>query len=414
MRHIAVIGSGPAGCYLTEQLLRAADDIHVNIIERLPVPFGLVRYGVAPDHQGTKAISRLLDRAIGRDRVRFFGHVEVGRDVRLDELASSHDAVVIATGASRDRILDVAGETLPGVIGSGEFVRWYNDHPDHGASVLHNVRSAIVIGNGNVAIDVVRVLTKTSSEFVGSDLAPAVYAQLSDQPVGSIHVVGRRGPGSAKFTQAELAELGSLDNARPRVVDPETLVRARNAGASGPIIDIFEKFVRDTRHTPVDINFHFDMHAVSFEGSGRLESVRFARNDGTEMVLPAQLAVTCIGYESVSCCSADPTGGVFSNDNGCIADDLYVTGWAGRGPSGTIPTNRTEAKKLAKRIATEVDDHERRGSAVLDELLAQRGLRGVDHAAWQQIDAAEKARAEADRCRHKFDSVEAMLEILEP
>lgn len=413
MRHIAIIGSGPAGCYLAEQLLRAADDVHIDIIERLPVPFGLVRYGVAPDHQGTKAISRLLERAMARDRVQFFGNVEVGRDVRLDELASSHDAVVLATGAARDRTLGVEGETLPGVIGSGAFVRWYNDHPDHGASALRDVRSAVIIGNGNVAIDVVRMLAKTPAEFVGSDLAPAVHEQFSNQPIESVHVVGRRGPGHAKFTQAELAELGELERAYPRIIDPAALAQARDAGASGPIIDLFERFTKGAKPAPVDINFHFGMHPTRFEGSEYLESVRFERDDGTDCVLPAQLAVTCIGYVAVPCCSAQPDGNFFVNDDARIADELYVTGWAGRGPSGTIPTNRTEAKKVAKRIAAEAVDHGRGGGEALGKLLAGRNVRAVDHAAWQRIDGAEKARAGADRCRHKFGSVETMLDILD-
>lgn len=413
MRHIAIIGSGPAGCYLAEQLLRAADDIHVDVIERLPAPFGLVRYGVAPDHQGTKAISRLLDRVLSRDRVRFFGNVEVGRDITLDELALTHDAVVIASGAPVDRTLGIDGEDLPGVVGSGGFVRWYNDHPDRTMPRLRDVKSAVVIGNGNVAVDVIRMLAKTPPEFSGSDLAPSTQQQIGKQPVESIHVVGRRSPADAKFTQAELAELGELERARPRIVDPTTLARARDSGASNPILDTFNSFITDSRSLPVEINFHFGMRPIGFEGASQLEGVRFACTDGADVVLSAQLAVTCIGYHSVDCCSLQPDNGIFVNDNARIADELYVTGWAGRGPSGTIPTNRTEAKKVAKRIVSETVDHERGGGSALTGLLADRKVRMVNHAAWQRIDSAEKQRAAGDRVRHKFDSVETMLEILD-
>jgi ferredoxin--NADP+ reductase len=412
-RHIAIVGSGPAGCYLAEQLLRAAEDLRIDVIERLPTPFGLVRYGVAPDHQGTKAISRLLGRALGRDRVRFFGNVEVGGGVSLDELAVTHDAVVLATGAPRDRKLGVPGETLPGAIGSGEFVRWYNDHPDHGEPALADVNSAVVVGNGNVAIDVVRVLAKTAQELAGSDIAPAVHERFSAQPLEAIHVVGRRGPGDAKFTQAELAELGELEQARPRIVDTDTLARARAAGASGPILDIFEQFATDARQAPVEIKFHFGMHPVGFEGSQRLQGVRFARDDGEEMMLPAQLSVTCISYTSIPCGSLEPEEGIFANEGARMADELYATGWAGRAPSGTIPTNRSEAKKVAQRIAGEALDHGRGGGEALAGLLAGRGIRVIDHEAWQRIDAAEKARAGAQRCRHKFDSRQAMFEMLD-
>ncbi|MBN9463396.1 MAG: FAD-dependent oxidoreductase, partial [Burkholderiales bacterium] len=194
MRHIAIIGSGPAGCYLADHLLRLAPDAHIDVLERLPVPFGLVRYGVAPDHQGTKAVVRVLDRVLGRERVGFFGNLEIGRDVRLDELRSLYDAVVLATGAPRDRRLGIPGEDLPGVVGSGAFVGWYNGHPDHAPPPLRSVRSAVVVGNGNVAIDVARILAKSPAEMAGSDLAPQVLELLAAQPIETIHVVGRRGP----------------------------------------------------------------------------------------------------------------------------------------------------------------------------------------------------------------------------
>ena len=202
MRRVAIIGSGPAGCYLADQLLRLLPDASIDILERLPVPFGLIRYGVAPDHQGTKAIARVLDRVLSRDGVSFFGNVEVGRDVRLDELMSLYDAVVLATGAERDRRLGIPGEDLPGVIGSGAFTGWYNDHPDRAAPPVQSVRSAVIIGNGNVAIDVARVLAKGPSELAGSDLSPEVTAWLEAQPIESIHIVGRRGAADAKFTAA--------------------------------------------------------------------------------------------------------------------------------------------------------------------------------------------------------------------
>src|ERR1017187_9244637 len=192
MRRIAIIGSGPAGCYLADSLLRLLPDASIDIFERLPAPFGLVRYGVAPDHQGTKAIARVLDRALARDRVSFFGNVEVGRDIRLEELMSLYDVVVMATGASHDRRLDIPGEELPGVLGSGAFTGWYNGHPDSQPPTIDGVRSAVIIGNGNVAIDVARVLVKGANELAGSDLWPEVTSWLAMQPMESIHVVGRR------------------------------------------------------------------------------------------------------------------------------------------------------------------------------------------------------------------------------
>src|ERR1035437_3311013 len=172
MKHIAIIGSGPAGCYLAANPLRLIADASIDIFDRLPVPFGLVRYGVAPDHQGTKPVARVLDRVLARDRVSFFGNVDVGRDIRLEELMSLYDVVVLATGASRDRRLSIAGEELPGALGSGAFSGWYNGHPDGHPPAIDGVRSAVVIGNGNVAIDVARVLAKSATELAGSDLSP--------------------------------------------------------------------------------------------------------------------------------------------------------------------------------------------------------------------------------------------------
>lgn len=407
MRHIAIVGSGPAACYLADHLLRLAPDAHIDVIERLPVPFGLVRYGVAPDHQGTKAVVRVLDRVLGRDRVGFFGNVEVGRDLRLAELRALYDAVVLATGAPRDRRLGIPGEDLPGVVGSGSFVGWYNDHPDHAVPPLHAVRSAVVIGNGNVAIDVARILAKSPAEMAGSDIAPQVTQLLAAQPIDTIHVVGRRSAADAKFTPHELAELGTLARARARLADPSAL-----AGDT-PVVEVLRGFTADARQAAIDIVFHFGLAPAAFLGSERLEGVRFAAADGRTHEIAAQLAVTCIGYASVACGDAAPVGGVFHHEGGRVAEGLYVTGWAQRGPSGTIPTNRTEAQPVAQQIAAQTPGHGRLGGAGLAALLAERGVRRVDHASWRRIDEAERAAAAGDRCRRKFDTVAAMLDAID-
>ncbi len=405
MIHIAIIGSGPAGCYLADSLLRLVPDASVDIFERLPVPFGLVRYGVAPDHQGTKAIARVLDRVLSRDRVSFFGNVEVGRDIRLDELMPLYDAVVLATGASCDRRLNIPGEELPGVLGSGAFTGWYNGHPDHRLPAVEGVRSAVVIGNGNVAIDVARVLAKSSVELAGSDLSPKVMAWLEAQPIETIHIVGRRSAADAKFTQHELAELGTLQRAAAIVVDPADLCR------NGAIVETLRGFAaNESRTAPLTINFHFNLTPTAFLGEDSLRTVQFRSADATLREIPAQLAVTCIGYKSRPCCTAIPANGIFRNEAGKIEDRLYVVGWAKRGPSGTIPTNRAEAQQVAQRIAQEALDGERAGRAGVRQLFKQRQVCWVDHAAWRRIDAAELARASGERCRHKFITAAEMLD----
>jgi NADPH-dependent glutamate synthase beta subunit-like oxidoreductase len=404
MRHVAIIGSGPAGCYLADQLLRLLPDATVDILERLPVPFGLIRYGVAPDHQGTKSVSRVLDRVLGRDRVSFFGNVEVGRDVRLDELMPLYDAVVLATGADRDRKLGIPGEDLPGVLGSSAFTGWYNGHPDRPPPKAQDVRSAVIIGNGNVAIDVARVLAKGPAELAGSDLSPEVTAWLKAQPIETIQIVGRRGAGDARFTEHELEELGTLQRGRPIVVDPGGLT------GEGAVLHTLRRFAAEEgREVPVTINFHFNLTPAAFLGDGRLHAVRFRSHDGVTE-LPAQLAVTCIGYESVACGTVSPVNGVFPNEDGRVKEGLYVVGWAKRGPSGTIPTNRTEAQQLAQKIAQETVGSVCPGGLGLRRLLEERRVFWIDYAAWRRIDAAEVARADEGRCRRKFVTVTEMLE----
>ena len=404
MPHVAIIGSGPAGCYLADHLLRLLPDASIDILERLPVPFGLIRYGVAPDHQNTKAVARVLDRVLARDRISFLGNLEVGRDVRLDELRSLYDVVVLATGASRDRRLGIPGEELPGVMGSGAFTGWYNGYPDCGAPLVSGVRAVVVIGNGNVAIDVARVLAKSSAELAGSDLSPEATSWLTTQPIQEIHIVGRRRAADAKFTEHELAELGTLQQARPIIADSAGLV------GDGAVVETLRRFAGDERGAPISINFHFNLTPQVFEGDGRLRAAQFRRADGATDEIPAQLAVTCVGYEARACCAAQPANGVFSNEAGKIGERLYVVGWAKRGPSGTIPTNRSEAQQLAQRIVQEISCGNGTGGTGLRQLLAQRNVTWVDYSAWHRIDAAELARASQGRCRAKFSTVAEMLE----
>jgi len=405
MKHICIIGSGPAGCYLADQLQRLIPDTSIAILEKLPLPFGLIRYGVAPDHQSTKAVSRVLDRVLARDPVSFFGNVEVGRDVRLAELMSLFDAVVLATGAVRDRKLGIPGEELAGVIRSGSFVNWYNSHPHNSAPTANDVRPAVVIGNGNVALDVARILAKAPEEFAGSDVSREATEWLRAQPLETIHIVGRRSAADARFNEHELAELGTLRRARPVISNPAAL-----AGDSAVIRTLRGFLDTSGRNTPVTINFHFNLTPVSFLGNTQLQAVQFRNFSGEIEDIPAQLAVTCIGYETVACCTARPKNGAFANQDGKVDERLYVVGWAKRGPSGTIPTNRAEAQQVAQKIAQEIVDGNRAGSHGLRQLLDDRKVRRVDYAGWRRVDAAELARAAAGRCRQKFSSVDEMLE----
>src|SRR5579859_542088 len=402
MRHIAIIGSGPSGCYLADALLRLVPDCRIDVLDRLPTPFGLVRYGVAPDHQGTKAVARVFDRVLARDRVGFFGHVEVGRDVPLATLEELYDAVVIATGAPADRRLGITGEDLPGVVGSGRFVGWYNGHPDHADARFAAPRAAVVIGNGNVALDVARLLAKAPGEFDGSDLGADAAAFFRDAPLETIHVVGRRGPEDAKFTDHELEELATLQRARPLVQDPSLLT------GETPRALILRGF-GDLTPKPVTIAFHFGLTPDALLGAERVEAARFRDAGGAAHLLPADLVVTGVGYRARACGTETPRDGLFPNDGGHVRDRLYAVGWAKRGPSGTIPTNRAEAQALAQRLAAEVPDAGRPGGAGLRSLLDGQGVRWIDYDGWRRIEAHEAASATPDRCRRKLATIAEML-----
>ena len=416
---IAIVGSGPSGCYVAERLVRQGKGaVEVDVFDRLPTPFGLIRGGVAPDHQGTKGVARVLSRALERDEVRFFGHVEIGRDLRLADLRSMYDAVVLATGAPEDRRLGIPGEDLEGVFGSWAFVGWYNGHPDHaGLDVaLDRVRSAVVVGNGNVAVDVARVLARAGAEMDRSDIDPAVEAAMAMAPLERILIAGRRGPAEVKFTPAELAELGRLQRARP-VVDAAEIDAVGDC--ENPCFAILREFAeRPPGEAPVTIELGFRLQPEAFvdDGEGRVGAVRFRRTQpqgagfvdtGETIDIPAELVVTCIGYETIDCDGLAPSGGVFANDNGRIDDGLYVVGWAKRGPSGTIPTNRPESHALADRILAEVAPADKPGRAAVNDALEGKAV--VDFDGWKRIDAAETGQATEGRVRRKLTRIDDLL-----
>jgi ferredoxin--NADP+ reductase len=406
---IAIVGAGPAGLYCADGLLRKLTDARIDLYDRLFAPFGLVRYGVAPDHQGTKAVTRLLDRLIAKGNPRFLGQITLGRDVTLDELRRHYRAVVLATGCAIDRRLGIPGEDLAGVIGSGAFSRWYNCHPDAQACPveLARVRRAAVIGNGNVAIDVARVLAKSAEELAGSDLTDAARAAFASCPIEEVLIIGRRGPVEANFTNAELAELGRLARAAP-VVDPSDLPDAIGEVAGDRKVKeanlaTLRGFV-DMPAKPVRIRFLFHCVPVAFEGAGHLSAIRLRHGDGTEEKLPIDLAVSCIGYRGAAIDGApfDTERGTVPNAEGRVAPGLYVTGWARRGPSGVIPTNRTDGMALADKIAADLAEltPPEDESDLLDR-LRERGVKVVTYDDWHRHDLAEIAAAAPGAPRNK-------------
>jgi hypothetical protein len=410
---IAIVGAGPAGCYAAEAIARATPDARIDVIERLPVPYGLVRHGVAPDHQGTKAVTRVLERTLARPTVRVVANVALGRDISLNELLELYDAVVLATGASHDRALGIPGADLQGVVGSGAFVGWYNGHPDHREiPPLDRARAVVIVGNGNVALDVARILAKTRDELANSDIAPAALDALATAPLEGIHIVGRRGPDAVRFSPHELGELGHLARAVPRVAPPHDAA-LRAAPPTGDVAKLLHGYAQNERRGAVDLVFHFGLRPARIEGNGRAERFVFARDD-QEVALPADLVIGCIGYHAGPACEGGPAveGGCYRNEAGRIAERLYAVGWAARGASGVIPNNRADGLAVATRVAAEVQPGNRPGPSGLDALLAQRGVRHHDFAACRKIEAAEAAAATAPAPRRKFCTIEGMLAAL--
>ena len=430
MRHVAIIGSGPAGYYTAEALQKLyADEVQIDMIDRLPVPYGLIRSGVAPDHQSIKAVYRRYEKVGLSANVRFVGNVTVGPDVSVAELVELYDAVVLATGAPNDRPLDLPGAGLRGVVGSAAFVGWYNGHPDFaGLDPPLDVGAAAVIGNGNVALDVARILAKTRAEFAGSDIVGRALDALEGSAIGTVHVLGRRGPHQIAMTPKELGELGHLQAAAPKVdladfppQDDDALLEPGMRKSVTHLRD-FANLPRDKAKT---IDFDFFAMPVAVEGEGRVERLIVERTKLTEdlrsvgtgerYAIECGLVVSCIGYQTppIEGVPYEHGRGRFANQDGVIGGGLYCVGWARRGPTGTIGTNRPDGFEVAERIfADRPPGGGKPGGPGLDMLLHARGIEPVAFRDWQRIEAAETGRAREGSPREKFTSIAEMIAAL--
>ena len=431
MRHIAIIGSGPAGYYTAEAAQKKfGDDVRIDIIDRLPVPFGLIRFGVAPDHQSIKAVSRRYEAVALSENVRFVGNVSVGKDITVAELMDMYDAVVLATGAPRDRKLDIPGAELAGVLGSAAFVGWYNGHPDFAdLDPPLDGKHVVVIGNGNVALDVARILSKTTAEFAGSDIVGQALEALEHASTEEIVILGRRGPHQIAMTPKELGELGHLERASPRV----DLADFPDEGADALLEPGMRKSVTHLREfaaipesfraeKPISLEFDFFAAPVAIEGDGKVERVIVERTrldddlrshgTGETYALDASMVISCIGYETpaIEGVPYEHGRGRFASDEGRVMPGLYAVGWARRGPSGTIGTNRPDGYAIVDMIAEDIGEGSgKRGRPALDDLTTQRGVDVVTFRDWKKIEDAEIARAREGSPREKFTSIEDMI-----
>ena len=434
---VAVVGSGPAGFYAADALLKADPPAEVDMLERLPTPWGLVRLGVAPDHENIKAVSRAFEKVAQRPGFRFFGNVEVGRDIEHEELARIYDAVLYTVGAQTDRRLGIPGEDLPGSWAATEFVAWYNGHPDFQDREFDlSVERAVIVGNGNVAIDVARMLALTPEELAPTDTTDAAVEAITGSGLKEIVMLGRRGPAQASFTPPEVQELGELAGADV-LVDPAEL--ELDEASSKALeedrervrrnVDLLREFAaRAPSGKPRALRLRFLVSPVAILGEDRVEAVEVVRNRleldarGRIVAVPtdehelisAGIVFRSVGYRGVPLPGLpfDDSRGVIPNAGGRVEDGLYCAGWIKRGPSGVIGTNKKDATET---VALLLEDARAgklaREDRELEELLAVRGVEPVVYAGWQAIDAYERERgAPLGRPRVKLCTWEELLQ----
>jgi NADPH-dependent glutamate synthase beta subunit-like oxidoreductase len=431
MRHVAIVGSGPAGYYAAEALQKKyGADVRVDIIDRLPVPYGLIRSGVAPDHQSIKAVSRRYETVNLTDNVRFVGNVMVGKDVSISELQQIYDAVVLATGAPDDRALGIPGDTLPGVVGSAAFVGWYNGHPDF-ASLMPSLfgSGAVVVGNGNVALDVARILAKTRDEFAGADIVNHALNALDHSGIKRVSILGRRGPHQIAMTPKELGELGHLARATPLVdpadLPPEVEDALLEPGVRKSVSHLRGFSANNSATKEIALDFDFFAMPIAIEGDGKVERIIVERTKldaenraigtGERYVIPCALVIACIGYQTppIEGVLFEDGRGRFANVDGRISPGLYCVGWARRGPSGTIGTNRPDSYAVVDCLAEDIGDgSDKAGRTSLNTLLGQRDIDIVTFRDWQKIEAAEVGRAREGAPREKFVDIAEMMAML--
>ncbi|UVI38700.1 FAD-dependent oxidoreductase [Qipengyuania spongiae] len=431
MRHIAIIGSGPAGYYTAEAAQKKwGEEVRVDIFDLLPVPFGLIRSGVAPDHQSIKGVSRRYEKTALGDNVRFAGNVHVGQDVTVAELQELYDAVILATGAPQDRQLDIEGGELDNVFGSASFVGWYNGHPQFaGLSPDLSCRKAVIVGMGNVALDVARILSKTRVEFANSDIVRHALDALDHSAIRTITILGRRGPHQIMMTPKELGELVHLNRATP-CVDPVDLPPVSDDATLEPGVRKSVALLRDFAaisesvrdEKSIRIEFGFFVSPLRFMGkNGRVTGIEVERTTiesgratgtGETSIVPADLVVTCIGYRTspINGVPFDERAGRFANNDGRIMPGLYCVGWARRGPSGTIGTNRPDGFGIIDLVEEDIGaGRDKRGREGFEELAARRGLDIVTFRDWQKIEAAEIAAARDGSPREKFVDIDSLI-----
>ncbi len=449
---VAIIGSGPSGFYAAEDVLSQDDvAVQVDMFDRLPTPFGLVRAGVAPDHPKIKSVTRVYDRIAQHPSFRFRGNVEFGTDLEYEDLLEYFHAVIFCVGARSDRRLGIPREHLPGSHGASDFVGWYNASPDQrNLTFDFSGDNVVVVGNGNVAMDVARVLMLPPDELTATDIGGHALRALSENKVRQVTILGRRGPAQAAFTYRELKELADRDDIDVVVdpadmdLDPHSLHDTEQAPDRGrdQVLGLLREIAeRPARGCDRRIVFRFLMSPVEILGDERVTGVEVVRNElyrgnsgalraratGAHEVIPADIVFRAIGYQGVALPGVpfDPVSATIPNDRGRVIDPLtgqprpgeYVAGWIKRGPTGIIGTNKPDAQETVEALLEDVREHRLRRNVlpahVFERFLAERQGEVVSFDDWKYLDAWEVDKgAEAGRPRLKFARVETMLRTL--
>lgn len=414
---VAIVGAGPAGCYAAGELIRI-DGVQVAMFERLPTPYGLLRAGVAPDHQHTKAIADLFDTTLSHPRLQCHLNVAVGRDLTHHELLAHHHAVIYATGASTSRDLGLPGEHLPGSHTAAEFVGWYNGHPDHADAEFDlSGQRAVIIGNGNVALDIARIMLTEPDALARTDIAQHAVDGLSTSAIREVVILARRGLRDAAFSVGEFLALGDLDGVDVVIEDADLEDTPGDDAETALKVDIAREFAHRTpTPTRKRIVFRFLTTPVEIVGDTRVEALHVRGPGGHTVVIETSLLLRSIGYRSTPIPGVpfDPASGRIPHGNGRVHDHdgkptpgVYVTGWIKRGPQGVIGTNRACAEQTVTRLWTDFDNglltRDIGEPTALADLLAERGVHPLSWQDWCAIEAAERQRGlHSSRPRAKF------------
>lgn len=427
---IAIVGAGPAGYFAAQALQNLQTDqlkFKIDMIEKLPTPWGLVRSGVAPDHPKIKTVSKVFEKIATTQGFQLFCNVELGKDISTEELTSSYDAVIIATGSSNGRKLNIPGENLRGSLSAADFVPWYNAHPDYvNVDVPLDTDTAVVIGAGNVAMDVARMLALEPRELDTTDTALHALDALHNSKIRTVHIFGRRGPEHAAFTSPELRELPKLEHTNVVIDEIEikdAIKRAESAGeipkdVKSNLEAMMSIAISPSANHERTLNFHFLASPIEIKGEGKVEEIIFAVNkvqDGkvvkTEetFAVKAGLIVSAIGYESEPVKGIPYTNGKVANVEGRVrGTNIYVVGWAKRGPSGVIGTNKSDAATVIEHLISDLRDPKNNDGII--NLLKERGVVHISQSNWEKLNSAEVAAGtKSGKPRIKFVDRKEML-----